>query len=55
METTVEDGHFIISIEEESDWSTDGGYNFEMVTNTAALDKKEAEQLIKELNQFLST
>ena len=43
---------FIITIEQESDWSTDGGYTFEDVTNSVELTKDQCINLIAELKKF---
>ncbi len=54
FETEIdEDGDFVISICHESDWSTDGGYSFEDVTNTFALDRENAIHLVDELQAHL--
>ena len=53
--TGVIEGAFYITIEQESNWSTDGGYSFESVANYFELDKKEAELLINELKEFIGT
>lgn len=43
------DGAFEISITQESDHSSDGGYTFETVTNTYKLGLAEAKALSEEL------
>lgn len=53
FETIVDDGMFYITIIKESDWSTDGGYSFEDITNTYELDKKTARDLLNELKLYL--
>lgn len=55
MKTYVKDGEFVIAIEQESDFSTDGGYTFETITNSACLNKDDAKELIIKLNQFVLT
>lgn len=51
--TSVVDGAFTFEITQESDVSRDGGYTFEMVTNTFELGWKEAAALIEELQSYL--
>ena len=46
---------FLIKLTQESDCSMDGGYSFEDVTNSVELDKKDAKELIKELQGFIDT
>ena len=53
VRTFVKDDKFCISITEESDISTDGGYTFEDVTNVWELDDQDAQALLKELQEFL--
>jgi hypothetical protein len=49
---TNADGVFEISITQESDWSQDGGFTFEDVTNAFELDSTNAKHLIAELQAF---
>lgn len=51
---TKVDGCFEISITQESDWSQDGGYTFEMVTNTIELDAVQAGRLAAELQNYIT-
>lgn len=55
FETQVENGLFHIAIDQESNYSDDGGYNFVDVTNVFELSKEEAKYLIDELNEFISS
>jgi len=48
-------GTFDITIERESDCSTDGGYSFEIIVHMFELDRKEAKALVDELNEFINT
>lgn len=45
---------FEISITQESDWSQDGGYTFEDVTNTIKLDAVQAGRLAGELENYFT-
>ena len=54
-QTNKNNGTFEITIEQEGDWSTDGGHSFENVENVYGLSKEEAKDLRDELNQFLNT
>ncbi len=54
FETEIdEDGDFAISIKQESDWSTDGGYTFEYVRNTFCIGRDDAKRLIDELQDYV--
>ena len=53
--TAIDDGMFIISINQESDCSSDGGYTFEDVTNTFELNQQTARDLLNELKEYLGT
>lgn len=53
FETEVTDGMFCISITQESDCSSDGGYSFEDVTNMMELTQQTAKDLRDELNEYL--
>lgn len=44
---------FVISISEESDFSVDGGYTFEIATNTDYLELDQAKELLEELTSFI--
>ena len=55
FKTESESGVFQISINQESDWSVDGGYTFEHVTNTYDMDILEASILAGELLDFSSS
>lgn len=50
--TTSTSDSFDIAITQESNWSTDGGYTFEDVTNIFELDVPNAKKLIDELKDF---
>ena len=52
FETSV-DGEFAISITQESDCSSDGGYTFEDVTNSFSLDLTDAKHLLDELQHYI--
>ena len=55
FETAIdEDGEFAISICQESNHSSDGGYTFEDVTNTFYIDKCDAKHLIDELEDYIN-
>jgi len=49
---SIDDDKFCISITGESDWSTDGGYTFEDVTNTHKLEEAEARDLLSKLEEY---
>lgn len=51
--TEDEGDSFIIEITQESNWSQDGGYTFENVSNSFALNKYDARHLRDELNLFI--
>jgi hypothetical protein len=53
FETKVVGSEFSISITEESDISSDGGYTFHRTTNEWSLDKEDAKTLFEELKAFL--
>lgn len=53
VQTKVINGEFQISISEESDYSSDGGYSFESTTNTWELDVSTALELLNELKVYL--
>ncbi|MCP4707194.1 MAG: hypothetical protein GY869_01100 [Planctomycetes bacterium] len=53
--TKSTDTKFIIEITQESDWSTDGGYSFEDVTNDWHIDRLTAIELINELKKFIAS
>ena len=55
FETDIDDGMFCISITQESNCSSDGGYSFEDVTNTFELSQKTALDLMKELKEYLKS
>jgi hypothetical protein len=38
-------GDFVISIKEESNWSLDGGYTFEDITNSVDLNLDQCKEL----------
>lgn len=55
FETEIDsDGDFAISICQESNCSSDGGYTFEDVTNTFCIDRSNAKYLIEELQHYVS-
>ena len=53
FETSVNDGMFLIAINQESDCSLDGGYTFEDVKNVYGLNQQTARDLIDELKDYL--
>ena len=54
FETEIDrDGDFAISISQESNCSSDGGYSFEDVTNTFYINKDDAKVLIEELQHYV--
>ncbi len=55
FETSITDWKtFKLEISEESNISLDGGYTFEPVTNSFALNQSEAARLIEELSEYLN-
>jgi len=55
FETSTNEGQFIISIEEETDFSPNGGYNFLSHKASSSLAMEDAKKLLKELEEFIST
>ena len=54
FETKISKDNFTISITEESELSLDGGYSYEIVTNSKSLTKIEAIKLYEELGHFIA-
>jgi len=55
FETSTNEDLFIISIEEETDISLDGGYDFLSHKASCSLAMEDAKKLLKELEEFIST
>ena len=55
MVTEWDESTFNITLEEESDISTDGGYTFETVSSTYELDKEAANHMVGKLNEFIKS
>jgi len=51
--TYIIDGMFVVAINQESNWSQDGGYTFEDVTNSFELGRAQAMALIDELEDYI--
>jgi len=51
--TYIADGEFIVAIKQESNLSQDGGHTFEDVQNNYALTRKDAMELIRELESYI--
>jgi hypothetical protein len=54
FETDSRATEFNLLITSETDFSQDGGYTFEMQTNSVNLNKDQAKELIKELALFVA-
>jgi hypothetical protein len=51
--TCISDGMFVVAINQESNWSQDGGHTFEDVTNSFELGRAQAMALIDELEGYI--
>jgi hypothetical protein len=54
FETKISKDSFTIDLAEESELTLDGGYSYEVVTNSKSLTKIQAIKLYEELGHFIA-